>query len=196
MQKNRFLWLTIPMVSALTAAGIVLLILREHTLIVLLVCYVLGAVIGDLLCDRDDGSWILSWIRARRQGKKEADAEYGSDHETAARAANDAQTYLLIRVIGGFFGLFFRLVTLAFVAAAVSVSWIVRVIVSLVGWIKAKPSEAAAAISQPCKSVDEVFERSERKEPEVFAKLAAPTRSRRTENHSGSGQLSFRAWYL
>ena len=55
---------------------------------------------------------------------------------------------------------------------------------------------AAAAISQPCKSVDEVFERSERKEPEVFAALAAPTRSRRTENHSGSGQLSFRAWYL
>lgn len=54
----------------------------------------------------------------------------------------------------------------------------------------------AAAISQPCKSADEVFERSERKEPEVFAKLAAPTRSRRTENHSGSGQLSFRAWYL
>ena len=148
MQKNRFLWLTIPMVSALTAAGIVLLILREHTLIVLLVCYVLGAVIGDLLCDRDDGSWILSWIRARRQGKKEADAEYGSDHQTAARAANDARTYLLIRVIGGFFGLFFRLVTLAFVAAAVSVSWIVRVIVSLVGWIKAKPSEAAAPSAQ------------------------------------------------
>ena len=38
--------------------------------------------------------------------------------------------------------------------------------------------EAAAAISQPCKSVDEVFERSERKEPEVFAALATTARSR------------------
>ncbi len=56
--------------------------------------------------------------------------------------------------------------------------------------------EAAAAISQPCKSADEVFERSERKEPEVFAALATAARNRRIENHSGSGQLSFRAWYL
>ena len=38
--------------------------------------------------------------------------------------------------------------------------------------------EAAAAISQPCKSVDEVFERSERKEPEVFAALATTAHSR------------------
>ena len=37
---------------------------------------------------------------------------------------------------------------------------------------------AAAAISQPCKSVDEVFERSERKEPEVFAALATTAHSR------------------
>ena len=35
---------------------------------------------------------------------------------------------------------------------------------------------AAAAISQPCKSVDEVFERSERKEPEVFTELATTAR--------------------
>ena len=36
----------------------------------------------------------------------------------------------------------------------------------------------AAAISQPRKSVDEVFERSERKEPEVFAALATTAHSR------------------
>lgn len=36
----------------------------------------------------------------------------------------------------------------------------------------------AAAISQPCKSADEVFERSERKEPEVFAALATTAHSR------------------
>ena len=36
----------------------------------------------------------------------------------------------------------------------------------------------AAAISQPCKSVDEVFERPERKEPEVFAELATAARNR------------------
>ena len=54
----------------------------------------------------------------------------------------------------------------------------------------------AAAISQPCKSADEVFERSERKEPEVFAALATTAHSRRTENRSGGGQLPFRAWYL
>jgi len=36
----------------------------------------------------------------------------------------------------------------------------------------------AAAISQPRKSVDEVFERSERKEPEVFAELATAARNR------------------
>ena len=45
----------------------------------------------------------------------------------------------------------------------------------------------AVAISRPRKSVDEVFERSERKEPEVFAALATAARSRRTENHSGGG---------
>ena len=30
----------------------------------------------------------------------------------------------------------------------------------------------------------------------VFAALATTAHSRRTENHSGSGQLSFRAWHL
>lgn len=49
---------------------------------------------------------------------------------------------------------------------------------------------------QPCKSFDEVFERSEGKEPEVFAELAAPTRSRRTENHITGSELSCGAWYL
>ncbi len=43
---------------------------------------------------------------------------------------------------------------------------------------------------------DEVFERSEGKEPEVFAELAAPTRSRRTENHITGSELSCGAWYL
>ena len=47
--------------------------------------------------------------------------------------------------------------------------------------------------SEPCKSSDEVFERSEGKEPEVFAELAAPTRSRRTENHITGGELSLRS---
>ena len=36
----------------------------------------------------------------------------------------------------------------------------------------------AVGFSQPCKSVDEVFERSERKEPEVFAALATTAHSR------------------
>ena len=38
--------------------------------------------------------------------------------------------------------------------------------------------EAAATIPRPCKSADEVFERSERKEPEVFAALATTAHSR------------------
>ena len=37
---------------------------------------------------------------------------------------------------------------------------------------------AAATIPRPCKSADEVFERSERKEPEVFAALATTAHSR------------------
>ena len=36
----------------------------------------------------------------------------------------------------------------------------------------------AATIPRPCKSADEVFERSERKEPEVFAALATTAHSR------------------
>ena len=54
----------------------------------------------------------------------------------------------------------------------------------------------AAKVPEPCKSSDEVFERSEGKEPEVFAELAAPTRSRRTENHITGSELSCGAWYL
>ena len=38
--------------------------------------------------------------------------------------------------------------------------------------------EAAPAIPRPCKSTDEVFKRSERKEPEVFAELAKAARRR------------------
>ena len=37
---------------------------------------------------------------------------------------------------------------------------------------------AAPAIPRPCKSADEVFKRSERKEPEVFAELAKAARRR------------------
>ena len=49
---------------------------------------------------------------------------------------------------------------------------------SIVPEAKNMTDEEAAAISQPCKSVDEVFERSERKEPEVFAALATTAHSR------------------
>ena len=51
-----------------------------------------------------------------------------------------------------------------------------------------------AKVPEPCKSSDEVFERSEGKEPEVFAERAAPTRSRRTENHIPGSELSCGAW--
>ena len=40
------------------------------------------------------------------------------------------------------------------------------------------PVYLTRGISQPRKSVDEVFERSERKEPEVFAALATTAHSR------------------
>ena len=43
---------------------------------------------------------------------------------------------------------------------------------------RGKPPANSAAISQPRKSVDEVFERSERKESEVFAALATTAHSR------------------
>ena len=55
---------------------------------------------------------------------------------------------------------------------------------------------AAPAIPRPCKSADEVFKRSERKEPEVFAELAKAAHRRRTENRCKGGQLSFRAWHF
>ena len=56
--------------------------------------------------------------------------------------------------------------------------------------------EQPPAIPRPCKSADEVFKRSERKEPEVFAELAKAAHRRRTENRCKGGQLSFRAWHF
>ena len=61
---------------------------------------------------------------------------------------------------------------------------------------RGKPPGAAPAIPRPCKSADEVFKRSERKEPEVFAELAKAAHRRRTENRCKGGQLSFRAWHF
>ena len=55
-----------------------------------------------------------------------------------------------------------------------------------------KPPRRSRRNPRPCKSTDEVFERAERKEPEVFAELAATPRRRRIENHSTSRQLPCR----
>lgn len=148
MDKRKFLWLTIPVVSTMAVAAIILLIMQDHFVAVLLVCYFLGVVIGDMLCAKDESSWIINWLSGQRQAQKEVDAEYGTDAEIARRNATDAQSYLAGRVIGGFFKLLFRLLALAFVVAAAGVSWIVRVIASFVRWMKDKPANAASAVPQ------------------------------------------------
>lgn len=141
--KSKFLKLTIPVVSAMALAGIILLVVEGHVLEVLLVCYGIGTVLGDLICGRSD-SWIIGWITAYREGQAETDAEYGTDDEIARRFATDEKSYAINRITGGCFMLCLRLLIVGFVMAAVAASWIVRIIVSLVGWLKDKPKSGSS----------------------------------------------------
>lgn len=146
--KSKFLKLTIPVVSAMALAGIILLVVEGHVLEVLLVCYGIGTVLGDLICGRSD-SWIIGWITAYREGQAETDAEYGTDDEIARRFATDEKSYAINRITGGCFMLCLRLLIVGFVMAAVAASWIVRIIVSLVGWLKDKPKSGSSKAKAP-----------------------------------------------
>lgn len=119
--KSKFLKLTIPVVSAMALAGIILLVVEGHVLEVLLVCYGIGTVLGDLICGRSD-SWIIGWITAYREGQAETDAEYGTDDEIARRFATDEKSYAINRITGGCFMLCLRLLIVGFVMAAVAAS--------------------------------------------------------------------------